>query len=216
MRARAAYISSLGTTGILVAAALMMLALVSALVGFSAWPGGMTDSVASVPIARGADAPVALTQVRRVAVRERPAALRADRTTAAAAPRAVSTEGLVKTTAADPGPADVVKVPSDVHMTLPPPGSPTAPQPPGTGPALEPTPAAPPQDDTPSLVPGRPDDGQAPGSVEELVDQVVGPLPGPSDGGSEGDLSPQITLAPGAIGVTIGSATMSVPLGPNG
>jgi hypothetical protein len=38
MRARAAYISSLGTTGILVSSALMMLTMVSALVAFRGWP----------------------------------------------------------------------------------------------------------------------------------------------------------------------------------
>src|SRR5207237_977628 len=39
MRARAAYISSLGTTGILVSSALFMLTMVSALVAFRGWPG---------------------------------------------------------------------------------------------------------------------------------------------------------------------------------
>src|SRR2546423_14397787 len=40
MRARAAYISSLGTTGILVASALLMLGMVSAIVAFNGWPAG--------------------------------------------------------------------------------------------------------------------------------------------------------------------------------
>ena len=40
MRVRVAYISSLGTTAILVAAALLMLAVVGAIVGVPGWPGG--------------------------------------------------------------------------------------------------------------------------------------------------------------------------------
>jgi hypothetical protein len=51
MRARAAYISSLGTTGILVSSALLMLAMVSALVAFRAWPGGQAGAdVQRIPI----------------------------------------------------------------------------------------------------------------------------------------------------------------------
>jgi hypothetical protein len=65
MRARAAYISSLGTTGILVGAALLMLATVGALVAFHHWPGGSTgNDVTAVPLqppARG------VTAVRSVA-----------------------------------------------------------------------------------------------------------------------------------------------------
>ena len=45
MRARFAYISSLGTTAILVAAALLMLAVVGALVAFRGWPGSANGAV---------------------------------------------------------------------------------------------------------------------------------------------------------------------------
>src|SRR3954470_6700182 len=53
MRARPAYISSLGTTAILVAAALLMLAVVSAIVAFRGSPGSATGDggVQSVPLA---------------------------------------------------------------------------------------------------------------------------------------------------------------------
>lgn len=59
MRARAAYISSLGTGGILVASALLMLAMVSALVAFHSWPAGNTagGSVSSVPTSPAAATP---------------------------------------------------------------------------------------------------------------------------------------------------------------
>jgi hypothetical protein len=51
MRARAAYIHSLGTTSILVASALLMLAVVSAIVAFRGWPQPTASSdVPSVPL----------------------------------------------------------------------------------------------------------------------------------------------------------------------
>src|SRR2546423_11436655 len=51
MRARVAYISSLGTTAILVAAALLMLAVVGAIVAFRGWPGAANGAgVQSVPL----------------------------------------------------------------------------------------------------------------------------------------------------------------------
>src|SRR3954454_7137820 len=40
MRATKAYIASLGTTGVLLAASILMLAVVSAVVAFDRWPGG--------------------------------------------------------------------------------------------------------------------------------------------------------------------------------
>ena len=39
MKATKAYIASLGTTGVLLAASILMLAVVSAVVAFDAWPG---------------------------------------------------------------------------------------------------------------------------------------------------------------------------------
>ena len=109
MRARAAFIRSLGTTGILVAAALLMLAIVSALVAFRAWPGGTGESVAAVPVSRDAGSRVDLKQVRsvtppRVAVRRLAAPLR---DASAAAPRAAAT-GLVKVTQVNGAPTEVV------------------------------------------------------------------------------------------------------------
>src|SRR5258707_8578078 len=59
MRATKAYIASLGTTGVLLAASILMLAVVGALVAFDAWPGA---SVA--------------TRVKPLLLTERPAAIR--------------------------------------------------------------------------------------------------------------------------------------------
>src|SRR5690349_6269234 len=98
MRARVAYISSLGTTAILVAAALLMLAVVGALVAFRGWPGSANGAVVQpVPLRPGTDAvrtllvrPVADTKAR--VVRVKPFAARA----AARARARLSTAGLVK------------------------------------------------------------------------------------------------------------------------
>src|SRR5690349_1222888 len=104
MRARVAYISSLGTTAILVAAALMLLAVVSAIVAFRGWPGSATGSagVQSVPLApNGAARQAAL-------VRRNPKARGVERSTphravrAARSHRPASTAGLVKDHAGGP------------------------------------------------------------------------------------------------------------------
>lgn len=58
MRARTAYISSLGTTGVLIAAALAMLVLVGALVAFDRWPSHAVAEAETVPIAD--DGPAAI------------------------------------------------------------------------------------------------------------------------------------------------------------
>src|SRR3954466_12008671 len=71
MRARAAYISSLGTGGIIVASALLMLALVSALVAFHAWPGGhATSGTVSIPLSPSAST---ATRARSVPAAPHPA-----------------------------------------------------------------------------------------------------------------------------------------------
>src|SRR3954463_847698 len=69
MRARFAYISSLGTTAILVAAALLMLAVVSAIVAYRGWPGdsGNNGGVQFVP-SRPGGALRRVALVRRVKV----------------------------------------------------------------------------------------------------------------------------------------------------
>jgi hypothetical protein len=206
MRARAAVIPSLGTTGILLAAALLMLALVSALVAFRAWPGGTGESVPSVPVTQEAGSRVDLKQVRTATAPREVTRVAAPVRERAAAPR-FSTAGLVKTTVVDASPTDVVKVPPGVRMTLPPAQSPTArpvappveaPQPPvaGDDPALLPAPAVPPA---------------GPGEVGNTVTNLVQPSPG--DGTTT---APPISVAPEdgtMIGVTLGSTTVAVGLG---
>jgi hypothetical protein len=135
MRARAAYISSLGTTAILVAAALLMLVVVGAIVAFKGWPGaanggGVQPIPLTSPLTR-VSATLVVTRPDRLAravVRTRPVA-----TTTA---RTLSTAGLVKQVG--PGAVGgIVKVTSgpgpSMHGVFPQPGRPIASFPPPTG-----------------------------------------------------------------------------------
>jgi hypothetical protein len=75
MRATKAYIASLGTTGVLLAASLLMLAVVSAVVAFDRWPGAgvtthvhtlvLTDRPAAIRVGTHSLAPSATPAPRR-------------------------------------------------------------------------------------------------------------------------------------------------------
>ena len=128
MRARVAYISSLGTTAILVAAALLMLAVVGAIVTFRGWPGSEAGAqVQPVPLT----APPAATRVALVRADSAPVPAVVRRLTSAAVPaasRSLSTAGLVKQVSASSVVPGIVLVPAG--------GSPMrgqGPQPPGQG-----------------------------------------------------------------------------------
>jgi hypothetical protein len=182
MRARAAYISSFGTTGVLVAAALLVLATVSALVAFHAWPGSAPiDSVA--PMAVGAPHP--------------PAALRSSRAPATAARRAprpartrVSTAGLVKVAppaastrrpAAGGGQPSVVTITHAAPLTAP--SAPTARGAATVRPRGGPPPPQPPV-----------------GQVQHAVSQLLPLPPLPGDGAADGATAPAPLPSLGAIG----------------
>jgi hypothetical protein len=101
MRARFAYISSLGTTAILVAAALLMRAVVSAIVAYRGWPGAATGAgVQAVPLATG-DTAKRVALVRPHASVARGVERRAVKSRAGAR-RSLSTAGLVKAKASGP------------------------------------------------------------------------------------------------------------------
>ena len=189
MRARFAYISSLGTTAILVAAALLILAVGSAIVAFRGWPGTASgESVQSVPLAprsaaTGAVKAAPATPVRRRLLRSQPA-----RRTATPPRRARSTVGLVKV----PGSGRSNLVPGLVMVpapaaTTPPPVAPQSVSQPSPSTGVPPTRPGPPSAHTPlpdpgQLVPG-PGVPVLPG-VEEVETMVGGvlantpPLPG--------------------------------------
>lgn len=207
MRARAAYISSFGTTGILVAAALLMLAMVSALVAFRGWPGGVPgDTVGSVPLTQQPRA-FRLAAARTATVtahRVRPAA-----PTRPARRLSTSTAGLVKVPARRP-PVMVgyVAVPLGTDSPAPAGGAPAAPPgaqhgPVGTAPLPPPAGGAP--------LPIDPGEGAA--AVTQMVDGVLDQLPPPS--GDVGGVAATLGSGPGQTGsvaVTVGSTSVTVPL----
>ena len=113
MRARVAYISSFGTTAILVAAALFILAVVGTIVAFRGWPGGSGGAqVQSVPLAPPAQGRLTASVRRPAPVHRRAVSVAASRR---AVPR-VSTAGLVK--AAPPTGARVHVVPGVVMVPV--------------------------------------------------------------------------------------------------
>ena len=137
MRARVAYISSLGTTAILVAAALLMLAVVGAIVTFKGWPGAANaDGVRSVPL------PPSFTRASATLVAARPhrraGLVRSAALAARVGGRRLSTAGLVKQTGPGAGGvAGVVKVTSgpgpSMHGVFPQPAQPIPSFPPPSG-----------------------------------------------------------------------------------
>lgn len=196
MRARVAYISSLGTTAILVAAALLMLAVVGAIVAFRGWPGGANGSgVQSVPLAppsANANAvlvrPVAFTR-RVVRLSVRPAALVA----VASRRTAGSTAGLVKQPSAGGPPVQGLVMVSVPTVTMHPAsprsggssGGPSVPSPVGApggpGPGQAPVPVSPGGQIALPAVPLPPPPSGSPGSDElsVVVDGLLGSAPPP-------------------------------------
>jgi hypothetical protein len=196
MRARIAYITSLGTTAILVAAALLMLAVVGAIVAFHGWPGSAAGKgVQALPLApSGPNAQVAL--VRRAKVVHATKLSRSSKGITSLA-RQASTRGLVKEAAPPRSPlvAGIVMVPvrtDTAHSTITP--APTMPvgttsvltpnrrvpptEPSGPGSVPYPTVPLPGLAEIPIPVPA-PATPVDPGEVAGTVAQMVPPLPEP-------------------------------------
>ena len=166
MQARAAYIRSIGTTGILVAAALLMLATVGALVAYDGWPdrtGG--DSVTSVPVQTPAD-----VRAARSVAAPSPAAAKLIAPAAAAATAGTPVPGLVRDVSArSQSTVGLVKLPA------PPAGS-TEPTPqggPAPAPDVQPVPVGDPQPPSAPLPINEPGPGTVQG-VEEIAYGVLG------------------------------------------
>jgi hypothetical protein len=189
MRARAAYIRSLGTTSILVAAALLMLGVVGALVGFHGWPeGAVGETVPSVPL-KPTPEPVlsAARDIRNAAAGSIGAEAGTGGASAAGVVKLVpvrSPQAIGYPEALPPGEA----VPSS---GAPAPEAPTAAQhAPAPGGQIPPTPAVPPAD---------------PQGIQGLLTQLIGSAPPPPGAPQEGQ----------AIEVTVPivGTTVTVPAG---
>jgi hypothetical protein len=179
MRARVAYISSLGTTAILVAAALLMLAVVGAIVTFRGWPGAANaDGVQSVPLTPSftrASASLVATRIHRPRALVRTAARRVSTRSGR-----LSTAGLVKVvgprtlpgavkTTSGPGPSIRAVDPSPTRSSFPPPT--------GRNPVTIPLPSG--SSGGGSGSPLSLPDGGAAGPVTGVVGQVAAEVPSP-------------------------------------
>lgn len=188
MRARAAYIRSLGTTSILVAAALLMLGVVGALVGYHGWPEGAVGRIVpSVPLAPTPQ-PV-LSAVRDVRKATPGRAAPAHARTASTA----STAGLVKVvpvSSPEPVGYPVAVAPGHAVPTA------GAPAPTGATPAPhDPTPANP---VNPSPPPTPPADTTA---LQTLLAQILGSAPPPPGASAQPGDASAVTIP--IVGVTV-------------
>jgi hypothetical protein len=205
MSARKAYISSLGTTGLLIAAALAMLIVVGALVAFDRWPSQAVAEAESVPVTRdGVNASHQSGESRafaRTGPSVRSTAI-SEKRSAAVLRRAAARAGKVDATAA-PGPtAPAIHEP--IVSDLPAPDSdPSTPAPQQQAPAPAPAQAPKPPEATPPVItPG----SLAPTAEHTLADATAGL------GDTVGGLSPALghtirgtgTTATGTIHVLLG------------
>jgi hypothetical protein len=150
MSARKAYISSLGTTGLLIAAALAMLIVVGALVAFDRWPTQAVAEAESVPITGdAANASNQAGEPRSFTRTGLPARLTAisDKRSRAVLRRAAARAGRVESTVG-PAPAVSETIVSDLPAPNTAPSA-TAPAAPAQQQASAPAPAPAPQ--TPTL-----------------------------------------------------------------
>src|SRR3954451_11566381 len=187
MRATKAYIASLGTTGVLLAASLLMLAVVSAVVAFDRWPDGQVSS-----------------RVQTLVLKERPASIRVSARASAAA------SATPARLAAAPGIRATPGAPALVGEGLTG-GSRTAPvTPTGTVPA---TPAAPALPKTPQLPSpeGIPDLISNPGTT---AGQIADGAQSVTDtaGVSLGKVNPDLGNAVAGSGQAVANTVRQIPL----
>jgi hypothetical protein len=188
MRARAAYIRSLGTTGILLLAAILLLGVVGALVGFHRWPdGAVGQTVPTVPVKPSQEGRLRL-------VRSESAQRVSTQDLVKASPRA-STAGLVK----------VVPVSTPGSG-----GTPLAVTPGHVAPGTPPADAAPPRahashpgGSDQHVTPTDPAPDVDPQSLQQVVDQLIASVPV--------DPVPPERGQPVAVHVPLVGATISTP-----
>jgi hypothetical protein len=205
MTARKAYISSLGTTGLLVAAALAMLIVVGALVAFDRWPTQAIAEAESVPVTPGDATRVSETADRRTAAA-------ADRGAHRAGVRSLAqVRGVLGQVAAQAGTvgrsahvAPVVRDPVVSDLPAPDATADTAPTAPSTA-AAQPAPATPSAPSPQS--PKTPDINLPQAAATESLAEVTGSL-----GDTAGTLSPELGQTVRSTGGTT-TQTLHVLLG---
>ena len=185
MRATKAYIASLGTTGVLLGASILMLVVVSAVVAFDGWPSGTVS-----------------TRVHTLVLADTPAPIRVSAT--ATVPRSAAARALAAVRAGGPRATNAPKV-AGRHFSGGRPGSPV------TTPNGAAQPAMPVK--TPVNLPPPPaiDIGGAPGTVRSQVADQTQALTN-SAGGSAGKISPQMGQAVTDAGDQAADALRQLPL----
>ena len=196
MSARKAYISSLGTTGLLIAAALAMLVVVGALVAFDRWPSQAVAEAESVPVTRDAVHATRPAGEPRSFARTGPSARStaiSEKRSRAALRQAAARAGGVDATG---GPAIHEPIVSDLPApnSAPAAPAPAAPQHQAAAPAPDPAPQVPARPDptVPAIAPG----SLAPTAEDTLADATT------SLGDTVGGLSPALGEAVGGTGTT--------------
>jgi hypothetical protein len=209
MSARKAYISSLGTTGLLIAAALAMLIVVGALVAFDRWPSQAVAEAESVPVTRDGVNASHQSGESRAFARSGPSARstaisekRSDAVLRRAAARAGKVDAIATATPAPAAPAVHEPIVSDLPA---PDSAPTTPAPaaPAPQPAAAPAQAPKPPEATPPVI----TPGELAPTAEDTLADATGGL-----GDSVGGLSPTlghtvrgtVTTANGTIHVLLG------------
>jgi hypothetical protein len=188
MKATKAYIASLGTTGVLLAASILMLAVVSAVVAFNRWPNGNVS-----------------TRVQTLVLREKAAPIRVSSHSAAASatPLVRAVAALGATPAAGGGPS-VLAVPRFNGGGGP--GAGTAPSAP-SAPALPAVPKAPSLPSASPLLDPISNPGTATAQVADGVQSVTD-----SSGVSVGKVNAQLGQVVTQAGQTAADTVRAVPL----
>lgn len=185
MKATRAYIASLGTTGVLLAASVLMLAVVSTLVAFDGWPSGTVTA-----------------RVERLMLNDRAVAIPVSARAAAAAPRpAAAATGAPAGGTQAPGDGNrglggerLAGLPTDTPAPAPAPGG-------GRGATSSPVPAVPP----PSLPIDLPGAGSLKEQTAQRTQETTSSL-GSAVGGQAGEI---VTSA----GQSAADAVRSLPVG---
>jgi hypothetical protein len=189
MKATKAYIASLGTTGVLLAASILMLAVVSAVVAFNHWPNGNVS-----------------TRVQTLVLREKAAPIRVSSHSAAPSATPLTTRAVAALGAAPRaggGPAALAAPRFNGRAGTPAAGSPSAP----SAPALPAVPKAPSLPSTTPLIDPISNPGTAAAQVADGVQSVTD-----SSGVSVGKVNEQLGQVVTQAGQTAADTVRALPL----
>ena len=191
MKATKAYIASLGTTGVLLGASLLMLAVVSAVVAFDRWPNGHVSARVQTLMLNDEPSRISVSAQATGASATTPATARAPGTTRAA-PRATGRAPLATVQPQIPARAPVTAQPANPLKALPPAvGGPLQPVEDASGPLIDTI-------------------GNPHSTAGQLADQTQAATD--AAGGGAAAVSPQVGSAVAGTGQSAAQTVRSVPL----